>query len=258
MKFKTIEFSFKDKIATIKLNRPEKRNSLNPEMISELTKVFQLLNKNKNIKLVVIEGNGKTFCAGMDLLSLKKIRTNSFKENLQDAKKLINLLSEIYQSPKLVIAKIKGEAFAGGAGLASVCDIIFAENDSRFCYTEVKIGFVPAIVSFFLNKKIVKSYAKDLLLTGRIISANEAKSIGFVNYISSDSEIDNEVFNYTVKISSGVSDYSITETKKILNTISKSEKIDLSKLARINAKARKSKDCKKGIDTFLKKEKIIW
>ena len=258
MKFETIKVNLSNRILTVKLNRSEKRNALNPQMILELTNLFEFYKKNKNCKVVILEGKGTSFCAGMDLAVLKSFKNYKLSQHLSDAKKLVKLLSVIYEFPKLTIAKIKGEAFAGGAGLAVVCDLICATNNAKFAFTEVKIGFVPAIISFFVKKKIASGVVNELLLTGRIFDSNEAMKIGFVNHIFSENEIDSKLLEMAEKICESASQNSIIATKQILNKISSTEKKALSRLAKINAKIRLSHDCKKGVEKFLSKKKLTW
>ncbi|RZL26080.1 MAG: enoyl-CoA hydratase/isomerase family protein, partial [Pedobacter sp.] len=153
-------YSVEKRIATITINRPEKRNALNPPLISELTEKFIRASEDDDVKVVVLNANGASFSAGADLEYLQQLQQNSFEENVADSNNLKRLFTTIYYLPKVVIAQVEGHAIAGGCGLATICDIVFATPESNFGYTEVKIGFVPAIVSCFLKQKVSETVAK--------------------------------------------------------------------------------------------------
>ena len=138
----------KDRIGHITLNRPEKRNALSPELVEELKQSFTSYSSNDQVKVVVLQANGKAFCAGADLAYLQKLQSFTEEENVADSQSLAELFEKIYTFPKPVIAKVQGHAIAGGCGLASVCDYIISAPEVKYGYTEVRIGFVPAIVSY--------------------------------------------------------------------------------------------------------------
>ena len=165
----------------------------------------------------------------------------------------------IYNFPKVVIAQVQGDAIAGGCGLITVCDFVFSVPEARFGYTEVKIGFVPAIVSAFLLRKLGETRAKELLLTGNLIGASEARNIGLINYVEQENEINNKVAEFTSNLCHSASAESLKFTKKIINTVQEQNLDDaLIWSAKQNARAREHEDCKKGITSFLNKEKITW
>jgi methylglutaconyl-CoA hydratase len=155
-----VQYEVKDRVGYITLNRPEKRNALSYEMVSEIKLAFMNAEADKECKVIVIKGSGEAFCAGADLAYLQKLQTNTFDENLADSRHLMELFQFIYHSKKVVISQINGPALAGGCGLASVCDFSFATPESTFGYTEVKIGFVPAIVMVFLVRKVAEKNAR--------------------------------------------------------------------------------------------------
>jgi methylglutaconyl-CoA hydratase len=167
----------------------------------------------------------------------------------------MKLFQQIYNSPKLIISKVQGDAIAGGCGLITVCDLIIAADSSRFGYTEVNIGFVPAIVSQFLINRIGVSKSKELLLTGKILSAQEAKEIGLINHSIKKDNLENYVITLATHLIQETSEKSIALTKELTNKLSQK---DLEWAAEINAKSRENNDFKKGIESFLNKEKISW
>ena len=249
-----------NRIGTITINRPEKRNALNQEVVAELTQVVTDFESNDDIKVIILTGQGKAFCAGADLGYLQSLQDFSDKENLEDSLQLRNLFMTIYRCKKVVIAKIQGHAIAGGAGLATVCDFSIASDKAKFGYTEVKIGFIPAIVMPFLLRKIGnETKAKELLLTGKIITAVEAYDLGILTQAVASDDLDTEVSNLCEALVKNCSAQSLSATKQLfthLGHLSIEEATE--RAATQNAKARKSEDCIKGINAFLNKENIQW
>ncbi len=259
MNYSLITYSVKDRIATICLQRPEKRNAFNEQLVNELHHSFEAAQNNKQVKVVILKGSGSVFSAGADLAYLQKLQAFSFSENLKDSKNLKSLYQKIYSFPKITIAQIEGHAFAGGAGLATVCDFTFMVPEAKIGYTEVKIGFVPAIVMVFLLRKIGELYTKELLLTGTLISAQKAKEIGLINNCIEASKIEKHVVSFAKKLCTSVSSQSITSTKQLLGKCYGKpilESFDLA--AEMNAKVRETEDCKKGIQAFLSKKDLNW
>lgn len=248
-----------DRIGYITLNRPEKRNALNSEMVSLLKACFTQAADDSDCKVVVLKANGEAFSAGADLAYLQQLQSNTFDENYADSSHLKELFEQIYWHPKVVIAQVEGHAIAGGAGLATVCDFVYAVPEARFGYTEVKIGFVPAIVMFFLLRKVNEKTAKELLLSGKLISADEAESLDLINGICEATRIEQQVDQFAQKLIDTCSADSLKLTKMMIADIqSKPDKEALDYAARTNATARSTEDCKRGIAAFLNKEKINW
>ncbi len=248
-----INYLINDKIALIKLNRPEKHNALHPDLVKEFKEKLRIAAEDKNVRIVIITGEGKSFCAGADLEYLNTLTNYSSLENEEDSKSLAELFLQIYNFPKPTIAAVNGAAIAGGCGLASVCDIVVADKQhAKFGYTEVKIGFIPAIVAIFLMRKIGEGKAKHLLLTGEIINAEKAFQFGLVNYLTGNAGIYAvELANELIKIS----DFSMQFTKRILNDISglPVEKA-VEYCGELNVISRKSEDFIKGLSLFLNKK----
>src|ERR1700704_4017999 len=182
MTYKTIQLAYEDAVATITLNRPEKRNAISFELIDDLLRALDEVAKSDAIVLIVT-GAGKAFSSGMDLDNLKSLLGRSPEQNLQDSQTMVQLFRSLYEFPKVTIAAVNGAAIAGGSGLALLCDFTLAVPEAKFGYTEVRIGFVPAIVSTFLLRQVGEKQARDLLLTGRLFDAEEAARLGLINEI---------------------------------------------------------------------------
>ncbi len=254
-----IQTEIYQRVGYIILNRPEKRNALNSQMVQDITEAMKEMEKDENCKVVVFKANGEAFCAGADLAYLQQLQNFSYEQNLEDSKQLMSLFSYVHHYPKITISQVEGTALAGGCGLATLADFCFATPSSTFGYTEVKIGFIPAIVSVFLTQKIGENLAKSLLLTGKIISAVEAAQMHLISSVIDDNKIQDEVSNFAQKLSAQVSGDSILLTKELLNNLAgKSLNEQLLLAAQYNAKARATNDCKKGIAAFLNKEKLSW
>lgn len=249
-----IKTEIKNNTAILTLNRPEKRNALHPFLIEQLKSKIIEYKKNDLVKSLIITGEGNTFCAGADLEYLKNISNNSSSENYEDSKSLAELFLMIYEFPKPTIAAVNGSAIAGGCGLASVCDFIIANPDkSKFGYTEVKIGFIPAIVSIFLIRKIGEGFAKQLLLAGDLITGNRAYEIGLANYLAED------VFAESINLAEKLNKNSATSmkmTKKMIDNISNLSVRDaVDHCINLNVISRSTEDFNKGIQSFLSKDK---
>jgi methylglutaconyl-CoA hydratase len=256
---KYIEYTVKDRIGYITMNRPEKRNALSHEMVSELKEAFNTADQDTSVKVIILRAKGEAFCSGADLEYLQQLQNFSYEENIGDSKHLKDLFVLIYEMKKVVIAQVQGHALAGGCGLASVCDFVFAVPEAKFGYTEVKIGFIPAIVMVFLLRKLGESKAKELLLTGNLLMADEAKAIGLINQVLSKDILHKEVQKFALNLVKGNSANSMALTKQMIAKVqSLSLEDGLTFATEMNAKTRASEDCRNGIAAFLKKEKISW
>ncbi len=259
MKEQLVEIKREKGIAILQMTRPEKRNALSPEMIAALDSSFRELSNDNEVKIILLRGNDQAFSAGADLAYLQKMQSFSDEENLKDSQRLRELLEFIYMQPKLVIAEVKGPAIAGGCGLATVCDLIVATPETPFGYSEVRIGFIPAIVMIFLIRKVGEGHAKRLLLTGERITGSEAKDMGLVNYLFSTDEIEERTLNLAQKIHHQCSGDALGATKKLIGRIQDLPLHEaLDRASKANMEARKSADCNKGIRAFLNKDKISW
>ncbi len=247
------------KIVYLTLNRGEKRNALSIKMINLLKDHFTALNNDDSVRVIVLQANGDAFCAGADLGYLQQLQKNTYEENLADSHNLAELFKIIYTHQKIVISMVEGAALAGGCGLATVCDLCYATVGSSFGYTEVKIGFIPAIVSFFLLRKIGEAKTKDLLLTGKIMDATRASMMGLITSVIDANEIKMHVTQIAEKLCVETSPSSISLTKNLINDI---QSLNLEQAMQLaserNAQARSTDDCKRGIAAFLNKEKLKW
>src|SRR5204862_1372074 len=182
MTYSTIELIYKAGLATITLNRPEKRNAISFELISDLMRALDEVAQSP-ARVLILTGAGKAFCSGMDLKNLKALIGRSPEQSLEDSRTMLRLFRTIYEFPKVTVAAVNGAAVAGGTGLALLSDFTLAVPEAKFGYTEVRIGFVPAIVSTFLLRQVGEKHARDLLLTGRIVGVEEALRMGLINEV---------------------------------------------------------------------------
>jgi methylglutaconyl-CoA hydratase len=249
----TVLTATEGEVRTITLNRPEKRNALNDELIGDLKKALDEIENEPELRAVVIRGAGKDFCSGADLSSIQKIASATYEENVDDARQLAELFELIRSVRVPVIAAVHGRALAGGCGLATACDLVIATRSARFGYPEVKIGFVPAMVAAVLRRNLGEKKSFELLTQGFEYSADEAFHLGLVNAIFDDEEFETAVFGYASRYAA-VSRSAVAMTKRLLYDIDARSFADAIQLGvEINARARMTDDCKKGIAKFLEK-----
>lgn len=254
-----IEYTLDNRVGYITLNRPEKRNALNLEMVDGLKSAFDQAAADPQAKVIVLRARGEAFCAGADLAYLQELQQFTFDQNLADSRNLMSLYLKMYTLPKVIIAQVEGHALAGGSGLVTVCDFAYAVPEAKFGYTEVRIGFIPAIVSAFLIRKIGEGRAKDLLLSGRLIEAREAAGLGMITRVADKSTIVSEVTNLAQQLVHTASGQSLAATKSLIDQVQGlplAEALELA--ARRNAEARETDDCRKGIESFLQKRELKW
>ena len=215
--------------------------------------------ESNKVKVIVLKAEGTVFSAGADLSYLQQLQKNSYEENLHDSHHLKELYLKIYSCKKPVIAQVQGHAIAGGCGLANVCDFVFTSNVAKFGFTEVQIGFVPAVVMVFLIRKIGESRARELLLSGNLIDAKTAYDYGLAQRVSKPEELESTVNEFVEHLLKKNSSNSMALIKEMMNkvpTMPLKEALDYA--ADMNAKARSTEDCKKGLDAFLNKYSIEW
>jgi methylglutaconyl-CoA hydratase len=252
-------YTVQDRVGYIALNRPEKRNALSGDMVTELKAAFARAEEDETVKVIVLKANGEAFCAGADLAYLQQLQQFSLEENLLDSNHLKDLFQQIYQLKKVVIAHVQGHALAGGCGLATICDFVFSTPEAKFGYTEVKIGFIPALVSVFLIRKIGEQKAKQLLLSGDLMQGEEAVRMGLVNYLFAKEELEQRVNSFAQFLIKNNSGQSMALTKQMIGEVQSMPLSEaLAHAVEQNALARGSADCKKGIAAFLNKEEIGW
>src|SRR5437016_9118917 len=182
MQFQALQLESSAGVATVTLNRPEKRNALSIELLNELFAALDEIEQSE-AEVLILTGAGKAFCAGMDLEELKTLIGKSHEESIEDSRRMAHVFRRLYDFPKPTIAAVNGAAIAGGTGLATMCDFTVATPEAKFGYTEVRIGFVPAIVSSILVWQVGHKIARDLLLTGRLFDTAEGHRLGLVNEV---------------------------------------------------------------------------
>ncbi|MBP1647343.1 MAG: methylglutaconyl-CoA hydratase [Bacteroidetes bacterium] len=246
--------------AIITLKRPEKRNAMDDVMVNELTLAVVAAGRDPEVKTLLLQANGPAFCAGADLEHLSRMSKFDLEENRMDSFRLANLFRTIYELRKPVVALVNGPALAGGCGLVSVCDFVIAsEEKAQFGYTEVHIGFVPAIVTVFLLKRVGEARARELMLRGNILSAAEAKEIGLVSLVVPEKELQKAGEQLLDELLTHNSLTSMTLCKELLSKLHGLNLADaLDFAANMNAAARMTPECKAGLSAFLNKQPLKW
>ncbi len=248
-----IIYKVENSTATITLNRPDKRNALNDSLINSLKDYLHKANNDKTLRAIIIRGEGKDFCSGADLSALQKIAESDILENLEDANNLAELFVLIRQIKIPVIAAVHGRALAGGCGLATACDIVLASKSARFGYPEVKIGFVPAIVTAILRRNLSEKRAFELITKGFEFDAETAEKIGLINQVFDDETFETDVQNYVADYEK-VSRSAVILSKRLLYQLDNmSFETALNAGVDANTIARMTEDCQKGIAKFLNK-----
>ncbi len=257
MSYNTLLYSEAENICTITFNRPDKRNAVSYVLIDELGRALDDAAKS-SAQILIITGNGKAFCAGMDLENLKQLSGRTHEQNLQDSETMARLFRALYEFPRPTIAAVNGAAIAGGTGIATICDFTLAVPTASFGYTEVRIGFVPAIVSSFLIANIGEKRARDLLLTGRIFDAAEAHRLGLVNEIVEADQLLPRAHQLAAQLMEN-SPTSLRATKSLLSGYVK-DQLDkqITQATKDNAAIRQTADFKEGVASFLEKRKPKW
>jgi methylglutaconyl-CoA hydratase len=257
MIYNTIQLAYDAGVATITLNRPDKRNAVSFELIKDLLAVLEEVEKSDAI-VAILTGAGKAFCSGMDLENLKALIGRTAEQNLEDSQTMVRMFRALYEFPKVTIAAVNGAAIAGGTGLALLCDFTLAVPEAKFGYTEARIGFVPAIVSTFLFRQVGEKQARDLLLTGRLFSADEALRMGLINEVVPSEKLMARARELAATLMEN-SPSSLRATKKLLNDHARAElDAQIDAAVRENAAIRRTADFREGISSFLEKRKPVW
>jgi len=257
MTYKTLTYRCEKEVATIALTVPEKRNAISSRMMSDLRGALEQASSDP-ARVVIITGSGKAFCAGMDLDELQHVAKQPHQKNLEDARRVGEMFYQIYSFPKPAIAAVNGAAIAGGCGIATLCDFTLAVPEAKFGYTEVKLGFMPALVSVFLRRQIGDKHARDLLLTGRIIDAAEAHRIGLVTEIVPTRKLMTRAREIAALLLAA-SPTAIVQTKKLLLGFDEAAvRAELEAAIQANADIRSTPDFTEGITAFLEKRAPKW
>jgi methylglutaconyl-CoA hydratase len=250
---KPLLYAVREGIARLTLNRAEKRNALNDELIAALKEALRHASVDAGVSAIVIDGAGADFCSGADLSALQKISAASVAENLEDARGLMELFMMIREIQVPVIAAVRGRALAGGCGLALACDLVIAARSARFGFPEVKIGFVPAMVTAILRRNLSEKRAFQLVALGDEINAETAEAIGLINLAVVDDRLEMEVEELSRRFTR-LSRSAISLTKRLLYDMDGlALKEAFSAGVDVNATARMTVDCRRGIELFLKR-----
>jgi methylglutaconyl-CoA hydratase len=257
--YQTIELETRNDLGIVWLNRPDIHNAFNEVMISELLDCFGALNGMKEVRVVVLRGRGKSFCAGADLNWMRNVAKYSYEQNLSESLNLSRCFYTIYTCGKPTIAVVHGAAIGGANGLLASCDFAFAEEDTTFSLSEVKIGIIPACISPYVIKRVGEYGAKELMLTGKRIKGNEAERFGLVNKSLPLAALEQHVDTVIgLLLTSGPN--AVTHCKKLIFNIANKETIDqaLESTARMIAEIRASAEGQEGMAAFLEKRKPAW
>lgn len=257
MPYQTLYVTESDRVVTVTLNRPERRNALNPQMVDELIAVIDSLARRTS-GVMILTGRGPAFCAGLDLEHLKALVSRTPAEHRDDSQRVARLFRSLYDLPLPTIAAVNGPAIAGGMGLATICDFTLSIVEAKFGYTEARIGFVPAMVSSFLTLQVGEKKARDLLLTARLISAVEAKEMGLINEVLNESGLMTRARQLAHQLLLN-SPESLRATKKLLSEHTR-EQLDRQLAAAVdsNVGARSNAEFFEGISAFLEKRAPNW
>ncbi len=257
MNFKTIVIAESASVRTITLNRPDRRNAMTPEMQMELIAAFEDAAAS-SCRVLVLAGAGEAFCSGLDLSALQAMQDKSATDHRADAERIARLFLALYELPIPTIAAVNGAAIAGGAGLAIICDFTLATPAAKFGFTEVRIGFVPALVSAFLALQIGDKRSRDLVLTGRLCDAEEAHRLGLVNEIVAPEKLLERVQALADSLIAN-SPQSLKATKSLLAQQNRT-RLDaaIAQALEANARSRETTDFREGITAFLEKRKPMW
>ena len=257
MELKTVIYHQHDGVVLITLNRPDKRNAISFELVEELMKALDEAERS-TADVIIITGAGKAFCAGLDLENLKQLLGRTHEQNLEDSATMARLFRRIYEFPKATIAAVNGHAIAGGTGIATMCDFTLAVPEAKFGYTEVRIGFVPAIVSSVLVWQVGHKIARDLLMSGRLFDAAEAHRFGLVNEVIPADFLMQRASDLAAMLLEN-SPSSVRLTKKLINGfLSKTLDEQFAQAVEDNARIRTTADFREGITSFLEKRKPKW
>lgn len=255
--YTTLKLTFEAKIATLTLSRGEKRNALCHALIEEFQAALKEVEASA-AQVLILTGEGKAFCAGMDLTDLQALVTQTAEENYAHAKSIADLFLALYNFPKVTIAAVNGAAIAGGAGLATLCDFTIASTEASFGYTEVRIGLVPAMVSAFLIRQVGEKHARDLLLTGRIINAEEAYRMGLASRLVPAADLRAQARQLAEQLLEN-SPAALRRGKALLRSyVTEDLSADIRTGLEAHAAMRQEADCKEGVRAFLEHRKPRW
>ena len=257
--YQNIEFELVNNIGTLWLNRPEKHNAMNAEMITEIIDCFEKINQMNEVRIAVIRGRGKSFCAGADLNYMKGIAEFGFEENYQDSLKLAKCFNVVYTCNKPTIAVVQGAAIGGANGLLAACDFVYCTDETKFAFSEVKLGIAPATISPYVIKRIGEYGARDLMLTGKRFLGMDAEIFRLANKSLPEDELEEYVAK-TIKFLMTSGPDAMAACKKLIYNISNTYTFEdsIGYTAKLIAELRASKEGQEGMASFLEKRKPNW
>lgn len=257
--YRYIEVKFEKQLVRIKLNRPERQNALILEMISELDQVLDEISEMKELLFVMLSGNGRSFCAGADLNWFSGTEELSLEESSARYKQLADLLLKIWQLPQITIATVHGNVFGGGIGLMAICDFVLAETNTRFMFSEVKLGLLPATILPFVAKRLTVQNLRKWILTGNMFSVDEAMQAGLVDILCAEGQVESVLSGF-ISLFESASPAAVKQAKLTINQVvsGKIEITDTNATSGILAEVLHSPDGREGIRAFLEKRKPEW
>ena len=252
-------YEVRDSVGFLTFKGTSKANALTGPILREMISLLDAVEYDPLSKVIILKPDEGMFCTGSDLAYINYLQSCSYEENLEDALAAKELFEKIYRLKKVVIAQVSGHAVGGGCGLAAVCDFSFAAPDALLGYPEVKIGFIPAVLHMFLIRKIGESKARELMLTGDLVSAEEGVRMGLINKVIENEKLEEEVFAFARKLCREASASSLAVTKRMIADMQKENiEKELILAARTNASVRMSPACRLGINAYVNKEKLEW
>ncbi len=257
--YNNIELEINDGIGIVWLNRPDKHNAMNAEMIGEIIECFEMINEMSDIRIAILRGRGKSFCAGADLNYMKGIAEFGYDENYNDSLKLARCFNAIYTCKKPTIAIIHGAAIGGANGLLAACDFVYCTDDTKFAFAEVKLGIAPATISPYVVKRIGEYGARDLMLTGRRFLGEEAAKFGLANQAVPADQLD-DVAEQTIKYLRTSGPQAVSACKHLIYDLFNNWSFEdsLNNSADLIARLRASDEGQEGMASFLEKRKPNW
>jgi methylglutaconyl-CoA hydratase len=258
MPYKHLRRTEEGPVATVILARPDAHNALNADLIDELKRCFEELAEDQETRVVVLAGEGRSFCAGADIGYMRETAGLSYEENLEDARRLAMMYWTIDECPKPVVAKVQGVAMGGGAGLLAVADVVVADSEARFAFSEIKLGIAPATISPFVVRKIGVSHARSLFLTGERFGAERAREIGLTHQVVSSDGLDAAVDKKVGQLLQGGPVAQAT-LKGLLRRLETTEPMEAPGLtARVISELRTGEEGQEGLAAFIEKRDPRW
>jgi methylglutaconyl-CoA hydratase len=258
-KYETVRLEIVDRVATVSLNRPDMRNAFHPTMIRELTEVFTVLGSRKDLSVVVLRGEGKSFCSGADLGYMKSMAGFSFEENEKDSQQLFGMFWSLRSCPHPIVGRLHGHVMGGGLGLAALCDVAMAVNGTQFCFSEVRLGLAPAVISPFVLERMAASHARRFMLTGEVFGVTDALASGLVQYAVDESAVEQRL-NEVIKSMCLNGPEAVRATKALIRTMSETAEWSRRRemTTKVIAERRVSDEGQEGLRGFLEKRPPKW